>query len=104
MVRIPSREKITNGLTWNSGAGSAFLGGPVEHHTALGPLAACKSPLLQIPVAAIRGGAIPELSSGNQPRVANRHRDGDGDGPVRVDQSSVEKRTEQGRLSGGCAQ
>ena len=47
-------------------------------------------------------GAIFELPSRNQPRVADRHRDGDG--PVRVDESSVEKRTEQGRFSGGCAQ
>src|SRR6266568_1341348 len=74
-----------------------------EHRTAaLSPLAACKSPLLQVAVAALRGGAILELPSRNQPCVADRHRDGDG--PVRVDESSVEKRTEQGRLSGGCAQ
>src|SRR6266699_2286071 len=74
-----------------------------EHRTAaLSALAACKPPLLQVAVAALRGGAILELPSRNQPRVADRHRDGDG--PVRVDESSVEKRAEQGRLSGGCAQ
>jgi len=49
-----------------------------EHRTAaLRPLAACKSPLLQVAVAAFRGGAILELPSRNQPRVADRHRDGD---------------------------
>ena len=72
-----------------------------EHRIALSPLAACKSPLLQVAVAAM-GGGILELPSRNQSRVADRHRDGDG--PVRVNESSVEKRTEQGRLSGGCAQ
>src|SRR5216683_3536191 len=47
-------------------------------------------------------GGVLELSSRNQSRVADRHRDGDGS--VVIDESSVEKRTEQGRLSGGCAQ
>jgi hypothetical protein len=89
----PVREaRFLNRIPWRA-----------EHRTAaLRPLAACKSPLLQVAVAAFRGGAILELPSRNQPRVADRHRDGDG--PVRVDESSVEKRTEQGRFSGGCAQ
>src|SRR5437879_2574753 len=37
-----------------------------------------------------------ELPGRNQPRVADGH--SDGDGPVHVDESSAEKRTEQGRL------
>src|ERR1700681_134580 len=47
-------------------------------------------------------GGVLELSSRNQPRVTDRHRDGDGS--VLIDEPSVEKRTEQGRLSGGRAQ
>src|SRR5882724_1479871 len=88
----PVREaRFLNRVSWRA-----------EHRIALSPLAACKSLLLQVAVAAMRGGAIIELPSRNQPRVADRHRDGDG--PVRVDESSIKKRAEQGRFSGGCAQ
>ena len=99
---IPSLEKITNGLDRVELQGGKRVAWRAEHRVALSPLAACESPLLQVAVAAVRGGAILELPSRNQPRVADRHRDGDG--PVRIDESSLEKRTEQGRLSGRCAQ
>jgi hypothetical protein len=58
---------------------------PAEQRIAV----ACKSTLLQIQVAAIHGVRSLSYRAGYRPRVA--------DGPVRFDQSSVEKRTEQGR-------
>jgi hypothetical protein len=42
-------------IVWNSRAGSALLGGRAEYRTAFKSVAACKSPLLQVAVAAIRG-------------------------------------------------
>jgi hypothetical protein len=42
-------------MVWNSRAGSALLGGRAEYRTAFKSVAACKSPLLQVAVAAIRG-------------------------------------------------
>ncbi len=101
MLQIPSLEKITNGLDRVELRCGKRVPWRAQHHRiALSPLAD-----VQAAVVAGRGcgrGAILELPGRNQPHVADRHRDGDG--PVRVDESSLEKRTEQGRLSGGCAQ
>ena len=88
----PVREaRFSNRVSWRA-----------EHRIVLSALGG-----VQVAVVTGRGcghawGCIVELPSRNQPRVADRHRDGDG--PVRVDESSVKKRAEQGRFSGGCAQ
>jgi hypothetical protein len=71
-------------IAWNSGAGSAFpRRGSHSIESAGG---------VQVAGVSVRGcgdaqGAILELRSRNQPRVADRHRDGDGS--VLIDESGL---------------
>src|SRR6266700_1396492 len=100
MLHIPSLvPSLAKNQEWSRSCGTSVR----EARSLACGVSPCVESVDGVQVAVVTGrdcgqpwGAIFELPSRNQPRVADRHRDGDG--PVRVDESSVEKRTEQGRF------
>src|SRR5262245_8206229 len=114
------KSRTATSAAWNSGADNAFhcVPGtslaalvtahfPLQAQVADGAAVSPCAPFLRATIAATKyaslsSGAADELSSRDQSCIADRHRHGDGS--IHLDESAAEERTEQGRLSGGCAQ
>src|SRR5258705_8828176 len=87
-------------IAWNSHAGLTLLNaGSVRCFDGVGLLRAGRRLSPAAGCGHLQGVGV-ELPSRNQPYVADG--DPDGHGSVDVDESTLEQRTEQGRLPGGC--